>query len=138
MLERLWPLDPWTHSYEGLDNHCLFCLSGHHRYEEPYQHYPDCPWMQAADFLGRDHSNHASFVPPDNPHREECRWCGWETTAASHEKMHDEWYPHDPPSGPRFPPSDSSSSLGRHLADVLPPMHPSRGFITFAPPPEIP
>ena len=39
--------DPFTSSYEGLDDYCIFCSSYY-----KYVHLKTCPWMNARKFLG--------------------------------------------------------------------------------------
>lgn len=132
MLERLWPVDPWTHSYEGLDDGCLFCGSEHSGYQRPYEHYPNCPWMATAAYLGKETPNHVFYEPPDNPYRDKCKWCDWDDSGEDHEKYHDEWYPNDPPSGPRFP-----NASQRPIMDSFPIFQAPRGGISFFPPPDL-
>lgn len=60
-LEALAIDNPWTSSYEGLDDECIFCESWNYYFKEggtTRLHRPTCVWIAAMDYLDRPHPNH--------------------------------------------------------------------------------
>ena len=69
ILEELCVADPWSSSFEGLDDCCIFCGSDDRIYTglalanghaHKYRHESHCPWIKAMDHLGRPHPEHTS------------------------------------------------------------------------------
>lgn len=63
LIEGLLVENPWTSSFEGLDDHCLFCESDKIERNKDITvrvrlHEPDCAWIRAMDALGRQHPYH--------------------------------------------------------------------------------
>ena len=67
--------EPWSVSYEGLSDCCMFCDADDMRYvrhgptqkdgRTVYTHDPACPWIVARKALGRIDTNHTTVRTPD-------------------------------------------------------------------------
>lgn len=80
ILESLVVDDPWSNSWEGLDDCCIFCGSGLMEYGTvegvKYWHEATCPWMKAVTYLGRSHGIHGYIADrPRKPPVPPCETC---------------------------------------------------------------
>ena len=72
LLEALCVADPWSSSWEGLDDCCVFCGSDDRTdpggtFKNKYRHEPDCTWIRAMDHLERPHPDHTNEPRPPRP-----------------------------------------------------------------------
>ena len=72
LLEALCVADPWSSSWEGLDDTCVFCGSDDRTdpggtFKNKYRHEPDCAWIRAMDHLERPHPDHTNEPRPPRP-----------------------------------------------------------------------
>ena len=61
LLERLCIEEPWTPITYGDDGVCMFCGSNkseRRRGDYELTHRNDCVWIEAMDYLGREHPDH--------------------------------------------------------------------------------
>lgn len=79
ILEELCVDQPWSSSWEGLDDCCIFCGSGAMEYGSvegvKYWHEDTCAWIKAMAHLGREHPEHGQFANRPKPKPKPCSVC---------------------------------------------------------------
>lgn len=130
--------EPWSSSWEGLDDACMFCGSGAREYGTEtdgvkWWHEATCPWMRAVAYIGRAEPKHGYLADRPKPGVAPCETCRYDPNATldSHMKHLAVEYA---ARRERILERRAAGLPDESMFDYFPVMKAARGGIKFAPP----